>query len=286
MLKFYRDLAFNAGTLIDSVDLFTGDGSTTSFDVVNKSISQVGSTIQAEATQYFRFNGGFVISGNQVTLSSAPSFNAQGIIPGLSALVLSAYDQDDVEGVTNPRINEQSFYLADPDDIGFFQYENRPNDAGIQVCFVDNASNVGATLAWVQLACADVNGNALTYAATGECIYTANISMFGTLWASSTAGASSIYVDTASGFIPGDYIVINIGNPTSEIRKITAVNGSGQILSITGNTNYPHYSGETVYTCGRKFWAKLTVPLDAVGGEASNLYDISLRRSCKRVQRQ
>lgn len=276
----------NSGTVFDAIDLFTGDGVTTAFSFVNKTSSQVGGTIQAGATQYFRFNGGFVVSGSQVTLSSAPPPAAQGIIPGVSGLVMSAYDQDDVTGVTNPRIDEASFILGDVDDIGYFQYEPKPGDTGIQLVFVDNASNIGASLAWVQLACSDpTTGLALTYSATGQSLYTPSIMQVGSIWASSTASASSIYVDTASGFINGDYIIINLGNATSEVRKITAVNGAGQILSITGNTNFPHYVGETVYTCGRLFWAKLTVPLDANDGEAVNLYDISLRRSCKKTQR-
>lgn len=285
-LKFFRDLPLNSGSQLDAIDLFTGDGVTTTFPFSNKTSSQVGGTIQAGATQYFRFNGGFVVSGSQVTLSSAPPPMAEGIIPGVSGLVLSAYDQSVVTGVTNPRIDEDSFILADVDDIGYFQYDPKPGDTGIQLLFVDNASAVGATLAWVQLACSDPStGLAMTYSATGASLYTPSINMLGTIWASSEASASSIYVDTASGFIQGDYIIINIGNATSEVRKITSVNGAGQILAITGNTNFPHYVDETVYTIGRKFWAKLTVPVDANNGEAINLYDISLRRSCKKTQR-
>lgn len=284
-LKFYRELMPGVSTELDAMDTATGTGSQTNFPLVNKAGNRIGSTIQFGTTQYFKFNGGFSISGNTVITNIPPQANTQGVLPGVTALVMSAYDTDNVPGVTNPRIHEVPFWLFDISEIPIYQYENRPDATGIEICFVDNISSVGAQISWVQLACADSNGNALTYLATGACLYTPNISLSGTLLASSGAGATSIQVTGASSFIAGDYICINAGLATQELRQIVAINGAQNLLIITGATDFSHVVSEKVYTCGRKFWAKLTVPLNAAGGLATNLYDLSLRCKAKRLQR-
>jgi hypothetical protein len=75
-------------------------------------------------------------------------------------------------------------------------------------------------------------------------------------------------------FIVGDYIVINRGNVTEEVVKI--VGKTTTTFTVT-ELNYNHEIGETIYSCARKFWAKLTVPEDATGNTAQNFYDIGLR---------
>lgn len=281
-LRFYRDEAPNIGNLLDPVDLFSGNGLQTTFILTKKTGADVGNTCQFNETQYFKNDGGFTIFGDAVTLDSAPAAGTQGVIPGRQALVLGGYDQDEVQGLVDPRVEEKEVWLFDIDDINVFCYENPPGDIGINLTFVDNISSVGATLAWVQLACADCAGDPLTYAATGETLYTPNFCAFGLLATSVTAGATSIQLDSASTFICGDYVILNIGGGTEEIVKITAVTPTA---IETEATVFSHSTSETAYTCGRKFWAKLTVPLNITGGEATNLYDISLDARAKKVQR-
>lgn len=281
-LKFYRDEAPNIGNELDPVDLFSGNGLQTTFILTKKTGASVGNTVQFNEVQYFKNDQGYTIFGNAVTLESAPSAGSQGVIPGRQALVLGAYDQDEVQGLVEPRVEEKEFWLFDIDDINVFCYEAPPGDIGINLAFIDNISSVGATLAWVQLACADCAGDALTYAATGETLYTPNFCAFGLLATSITAGATSIQLETASTFICGDYVILNIGGGTEEIVHITAVTPTAL---ETEATVFAHSEDETCYTCGRKFWAKLTVPLNITGGEAVNLYDISLNARAKKVQR-
>lgn len=280
-LLFFNNTPFNSATELSPLDLFTGTGSQTAFTVTNKSGTGIGSTIQFDSTQYFRHLGGFSVAGNIATLSSAPPSNSQGVIPGISSLVLNAFDTDTVP-ITTPRIDAKEFFIADVTEIGTMEYQPVTGQIGIQITFVDNITSVGPTLAWVQLACSDAAGNALAYAATGATLYTPNISYFSTLSASSAALASSITVVQASGYVLGDYVLINVGQATQEVVKITA--RSGNILTISG-TNFNHFIGETVHTCGRKFWARLTVPVNATSGLAQTYFDLGLKRTCKRSQR-
>jgi hypothetical protein len=276
-LKIFRDTPFDPSTEVDLVDVFTGNGSQTTFVLSNKSGQRLASTITFDSTQYYQYNGGFTKTDTDFTLSSAPPANSQGVAPGVSYLGFSAFDTDDVDGVTNPRINEVAFYVGDPYNIHLSKYENLPNLQGIELSFVDLVSSSGAEISWVQLACAtqDAAGTALTYSATGTSLYTVNINAFGTLASSAVAGGTSLICGTASSFYVGDYIFINKGGGTQEIKKITAYNGQFG-LTVTA-LDFAHSPGETVYACARKFWAKMTVPSGVSGGTPTNFYDLGLR---------
>lgn len=276
MLKIFRDATFSIVNEIDLVDTFTGNGVTTSFTLSNKVGLRIGASVQAESIVYNRYNGGFTLAGDTFTLSSAPPSSSQIVAPGISALVMAAFDQAVVDGVVNPRVKETSFYVGNIDDIHNEYYEQLPATPGISLLFTDLISAAGAQTSWVQLACAtqDLAGTAMTYTATGATLYTAELSAFGTVASSMWAGTTSLITNTASSFYIGDYIIINRGDVTQEVCKIVA--RSGTTLTITA-TNYAHSVGVPVYACARKFWAKLTIPLNATGNVAANFYDMGLR---------
>lgn len=274
----YRDAPFFSGTEVDQSDFFTGTGATTAFTLARKGVNRLAGTVQFDGTQYYFYNGGFTKTGTGFVTNTAPALNTQGVAPGQSALLFDQlFDQDDVPGLDTPRVQEIPFYLVDNSEIPLFEYVNIPSLGGIELSFVDMISSVGAQTSWVQLACAspDEVGSALTYEATGTPLYTGTISAYGTLDASSAQSATSISVDLASGIGVGDYIMVNGGQPSQEIVKVIGYTAP-TTLTTTGQT-YDHYSGETVYVCGRKFWAKCTVPLDATDGLAANYFDLSLR---------
>jgi len=217
------------------------------------------------------------------TLSAIPVTNAQIVAPGISALTATAFDQDVVDGVTNPRISEVPFYLADTSEIHLQSYTNLPQYNGVEVSLVNLVSSFGADLTWCQLACANVDGTAGTYASAGTAIYTAAIQSFGTVSASAAAGASSINCSNSTTFISGDYVIINTGQATQELRKVHSTTSTA--FNFTTAFDFPHYSGETIYACGRKFWLKVTIPTNAANNLPTNFYDVGLRRRGKIVSR-
>lgn len=281
-LGIYNDEPFNSGTLVDPVDLFNGDGVTTQFTVTQKSGNRIGSIVEFDEFQYSQYNYGYTRSGDTVTLSSAPPADSQGVVPGINAIVFESFDQDDVPGNPDSRVKEVFFYLADPDDIHSFSYEPLTTNDGIKLMFTDLISSAGASSTWVQLACTDAAGAAMTYLDPGEALYTPSLKAFGTVLASSAALASSVTCAVASSFIEGDYIKINPGAITQEIVKIVSI--AGTTINTSG-FDFDHAAGENIFTCGRKFAAKETTPLDATDGEAAILPDIGLLREGLKVAR-
>lgn len=288
-IGFYLSESFTSGELIDLVDVFVGNGVTTTFVCVNKSVQRLASTITVGSVQYAQYNGGFTknVSNNSFTLASAPANGTVVVAPGINMLTFPVFDQDNVPGELKPRVNEQPFWLGDPTDINNQYYNNLPQFAGIQISINDLISATGAQTSWCQLACADpTTGLAMTYGATGVALYTAAIQSFGVAFASATAGASSIFCSTASTFLVGDYVTINLGTPSQEIRKVALVsNSSGGYIGLTTTFDFPHYIGETIFTTGRKFWCKVTAPLDVGGGQAVNFYDEGPRARGRIVSR-
>lgn len=281
-LHFYRETPLGPGTQISPLDIFTATGSSATFTLINKSGAELGSTITAGNTQYDQYNGGFTKSGNSFTLSSTPVAGTVVVAPGVTQLVTAAFDNDDVDGVTNPREDEVEFWMGDPTEIHLYQYEPYPNIYGIKISLEDEIVSSGASLTWVQLACSDpVTGLALTYLATGESLYTPALSSFGTISASTPAASGIIYTDQAESFYAGDYIMVNIGQPTQEILHITSITTVAPKRLNVDVGDFPHYIGETIYTCARKFWMKLTVPDGQTSNTAVNYYDIGLRRKGK-----
>ena len=273
----YNNAPFTVGNQVDMDDFYTGDGVSTSFVLQNKAVSRLAGTVQFDNVEYFQYNGGFVRTSNGFQTDAPPNVGAQGVAPGLASILFDQLFDEPVTGVVNSQQQQVPFYLADPTQAPIFSYHPLPNASGIQISVVDMISAATAALSWVQLACAtqDAAGSPLTYQATGLPLFTADIQAFGTLLASATNNATSISVDQASSFILGDYILINGGQPTQEVTKVISYSPP-TTLGIVG-LNFQHFAGETVYTCGRKFWMQCTVPTGAASGQAVNYYNLSLR---------
>src|SRR3990167_2144609 len=286
MLRVFVDDPFIPAQEADQVDTYTGTGLQTEFTLVNKNALEVGSMSQADSTQYIKVNGAYTtdVDAGTVTFTNAPAVNTQIVIPGISSVNFTVFDQDDIDGEVTPREDEQQFFVGDFDsEIGIYKYLEIPNQNGLELTFIDLISSAGADIVWTQLACADANGDPLTYASTGSAIYTAPLNALTTLSASADVSASSCQVVAASGFYEGDYIVVNVGNATEEVVKITAI--ADNVFSISG-FDFEHSVDENVHQAGRAFWAKVTIPLNAAGNEAVNLIDLGLRIKAKKVQRE
>lgn len=287
-IHFYIDESFTSGSELDPVDVFTGDGVTATFVLTKKPVQRLGSTITVDGNQYYQYNGGFTkdIGTNSFTLNAIPPLGSTIVAPGISEIAFDVFDTDDVPGVTDPRVKEAPLWIGDSTEINNQYYINLPQYSGIQITISDLVSSIGAQSSWVQLASADpTTGVALTYAATGEALYTPAIRAFGVVSASAAAGASSIICTSASSFAVGDYAILNIGSPSQEIRKIATISSASSILGFTTTFDFSHYSSELVFAMGRKFWVKVTIPEDAAGGQATNFYDLSPTRKGRIVSR-
>lgn len=278
-LEFFYSEDFSIASDLDPVDQLTGDGTPTK-TLVKKSGASLAATITAGNLQYYQFNGGFTKLGNTFTLSSSPAVGVQIVAPGLVALTFAAYDQNEVDGVVNPRVQEKEFYLGDPTECYLYTYTNLPQYIGIKISFVDMISGSGADSSWIQLASSSpTTGLALTYAATGVDLFTASLTTFGTITASALAGASSVNTANAQSYYVGDYVILNPGDGTQEIRKVKEKVGTR--LGFFTNLDYSHVSGEDIHTMGRKFWAKVTIPENAADNQAFNFWNMGLRRQAR-----
>jgi hypothetical protein len=284
-LSFYGGTPFVSSNQIDLVDTYTAPGGVATFYLTNKTVPSLSSTIQAGNLEYYQFNGGFTTnqSNQSFTLATNPPIGTQMVAPGINQLVLSAFDQDTVLGVSNPRTASIPIWLVDPTTINNYKYSNLPSYPGLQISVVQLISGSNAQPSWIQMASADASGNAMTYGATGGSLYLPSIDAFTTLASTCTAGSNLLYVVAASGattrFWPGQYISLNIGNSTSEIVHVISINYSTNVLTIDpSGVTYTHSPGETVYACGWKFWMQCTIPLNANSNTAVNLYNLGLQR--------
>lgn len=286
-LHFYYNTPFNAGTQIDPVDSFTGDGTTKTFTLSNKTATRLATTLQTNTTEFFQYTGGFTknTSNNTFTTQSAVANGLTIVAPGLSGLTAAAFDQDVVDGVTNPRVVEVPFWMADVDTIHLTEYSALPTFGGIEISVLDYIAGVGADVSWCQLAGSSVNGLALTYGATGVNLYTGDLTATTVLTASASASLTTITVAVASDFTAGDYIIIDIGQVTAEVRQIFSINTLTNVITLATALQYSHFIGETVFTCGRKFWLKVTVPLNFNSNSPINFYDLALRRRGRAIAR-
>lgn len=290
-LQIFVDETFSLASDATAIDTAIGDGVSSTFALTAKTGADLAATVTAGALQYYQFNGGLTKTSNTFTLSTIPPLGTQIVAPGITAITFSAFDQDVVEGVTNPRVSEIPLYIGDPTEIHLFSYVNLPNHTGIRISFVDMVSGSvnGASESWVQLASSDPVFNiALTYAATGTALQLAGLTAYGLTTASSNTGSGLIKTSCASGsgvFSPGDYVIVNIGNPTQEIRRVLSYASGSQSLVTTTAFDFPHYIGETVYVMGRKFYAKCTIPTNAANNQAFNFWDLALRRQCKIISK-
>lgn len=247
---------------------------------------ETGPTIQFSAQQLYYYLGGFTkdIPDSEVILSETPALGVQGIVPADSYFSFSSYDQPVVNGVTYPaNVDEQSIYMGDFDQINIYGYEPRENQWGIVVSFVDAITSAGADLTWVQLACCDSSGVALTYAATGEPIHTPPLNQFTTFLFAASAGDVDFTATDAASFIDADFLWLNIGQPNQEIVRLDT---HGLLtMNITTPLNYDHDVGETIFAAFREFKGKQTVPEGYTGGQAANYWNIYVSAIATQVRR-
>lgn len=281
-LKVYIGLPANGGTEVTEIDTFVTDGGDT-YPVVNKPITSVASTLEYSSTFKNQYNGGFTKSGSDIVLDTTPVPGLQGVIPGTGHISLAAYDQNNVPGNSNPRVNEVDIYIGDVSTINQYQYFAPSGENGIGIIFVDNITGIGAALSMVSLACTDGAGTALTYQATGTALRIPAFSAFGLVAASADQGTNSITCGSASDFIPGRWVEFNIGQPTSEIIQVSSI--TDWTLTFSSSFNYPHYIDETIYDCLQQLKARFVVPENATGGVAANLLNISLNPSYDKTVR-
>ena len=281
-LKIFVGLPANTGTEVGPVQQFVTDGTNT-VPVTDMPITSVGSTIQYSSTMKNQYNGGFTKSGSDIILDTSPVAGLQGCIPNSRYYNLAAYDQSIVEGNSNPRVNEETFYVGDVDDISQFQYLPASGAPGIALTFVNLITGIGAALSTVSLACTDGAGTALTYAGTGQTVYIPSFSAFGLVAASANQGTNSITCGAASTFIPGRWVKFNSGEVTQEIIQVSSI--SNWTLTFASSFNYPHYVNETIYDCLQQMKGKFNVPENFTGGVATNILNIALKVRAAKSQR-
>lgn len=289
-LRLYYATPFVNTYEVDKVDTYTGDGTTTTFTLLNKTTSNLGGTIQFDLNYYVRGLGGFTTpTTTTFTTSSAPPLNSQGVAPGVTTYTFNLFDQLNVPGWPQQpsNVDEEPFWLIDSDPVSIVtnKYEAVPSNPGIAIFIQNMVTAAGAQTTWMQLACADAAGNALTYQATGTTLYTSNILAFSLLSASASAASTNILqllANTATAFSAGDYIFVNPSFSTGEITQITGFIGDGL---VTTGFNYNHYGGEGVYACGRKFWGKCTMPVGVLTGVANNFYNLGVGINLIKVSR-
>lgn len=273
MIKLYSAFPLGPATEIDLNDFFTGNGTATTFTLVNKTGTLLNDDVQVGATIDRQSTGTVTVSGNNFTLPAAPTTGTVVTAPGASALEFDAYDQATVAGVTNPLVKERTFIIADMDQIGLYKYLVPGGYSGIQLQFIDHDTSNGAAAGWYQLAPANADGTVGTYGAAGAALDVGAIQNSSTLTANSIALATSITVADGTQFTPGMIIAINYGNPSFEPTTIRSI--AGNVLTVDALAN-AHSSTETVMHCGWWAYGKLIVPAGAAGGQTTVNWDVSL----------
>lgn len=280
-LRLYLDEFFNIGSEVDQVDTFVGNGSQTNFVLTRKTTARLTSTIQSESTQYLQFTGGFTKDSgtNSFTVNSAPPTNYQIVAPGINQITAVVFDQEDVPGRDDPRVDEVPFVLGDGSEIHLFQWNAAPAYSGIRVSLVDLISAVGAQTSWCQLASANIDGT-FTWGATGNTLELGGLTAGGVMSSSISAGSMGIVVTAASAngwpSAVGGYIKLAPGTPSEEIRKITAVNSTTNTITLNDVTDFSHTSGAFAFHIGWPLGLRVTVPLNAASNTATNFYDIGI----------
>lgn len=266
-------------------DTFTGTGSQSTFTLRNKIAALTGGSIQADAVVYQRYLNGFNFPNNSTfTLSTPPPNNSQIVVPGTVGLNFNVYDVATIAGVSGAaNVNEQAFYLAD-DGLGSQNilvntYTNVSGNSGIAILFRNLATAAGASTTWTQLACADASGNVLSYQATGTTLYVHNFTALTSTSASAAALTTTLVVNSASAFFPGDYFLINPGTGTQENPKILTINYSTNTITHTG-VNYSHLANEIVVMNGLQLFARGTLPIGTLNGVALSFINLGLTFDC------
>ena len=278
-LRVYNNDSFTPGNQVVQPSVYTGDGVEDTFELQNNITSvNVADTVQVDLDYYLRALGGFEFPDTtHISISEVPPLNSQILVPGNNAVVFSAFDQVTVTGVDSPaNVDEVPFWVAD-DGAGLTTtiYDSMPGTPGVGILFTNMVTAAGAQVSWMQLACADASGNALTYQATGATLYTGKYSGFTAMASACSSLATTLLTTTASStdFVAGDYIRINPGGGTQEDVHITAK--SGNTLTVSG-TNFAHSAGEFIFVVGRKFWARMTIPVNVLSGAPGSFYNLPI----------
>lgn len=285
MADLYSRFPFIPQNKLDLLDTFVGNGVQTGFTLTRKTTTYMAATVQAGTLYYSRYNNGYTVNNSSTfTFSTAPANGAQIVVPGVSTLVFTGYDQETVPGVTgSANVIDVPFYFADDGtNIASTTYLAAPGQPGIALFFTNQATAAGAQTSWSQLSCADASGNIIGFQATGTTLYVGEMYAFAALSASAAAGATTFIVNSASAFTTGDYVWVNLGNGTQENVKITNIVGN----TITcGGFNYDHLAGELVLLNGRKYWARVTIPINALGGIPGNLINLGIGYTATQASR-
>lgn len=269
---------------------FTTNGVSATYDVEDTPMAEVGGTVEYGNVQKRLYNGGFTKDDGDetVTFNEVPPAGLQGVIPATRAIVFDSYDTDTVSGVVDPRICVSYAYIGNVDDIANYSYIAKTGVTGIRFYVQDNITSVGPDVSWYQMAVCDASGVAGTYMATGATASMNPISATAALAASGASGSWTITLTgTGSGtdiFQAADYIIINPGEVTSEIRRINSI--AGNVLTLTSGLDSNHDADEGVFVCVRQYAIKQTVPEGATLGEAQTFWNATLEVLADKIQRE
>ena len=260
-------------TLVDEVDLFLGNAIASTFDLIKHTGLNQASEIQVDGEQYLRFNDGYSLTGNQITLPFVPINNAIILAPGSNNLLVPLYDQDPIPGIDDPRVKEIAFWVGNVSDIQFYKYVKPLALDGITISAKNLIPGYGASVDWFQFAPALADGTVGSYSDPGEAITTADISAVDLIDGALTGGGTTVTVPDGSLFTAGDNVVLDFQEDNRETVKIVSI--LGDVLTTSGYIQN-HDDEATLHTCGRKFYMKVTIPLDAVNNDPTNLYNCTV----------
>jgi hypothetical protein len=280
LLKRYVNTPFNAGTEVFSVQTFIGDALTTTFALDTDILTglQVGAAVQVETTIKPRATGASTVSGDNVIIDTAPGVGQGIVVPGSSAIVIPCSDQNDALG----RTILFPLYMADVETIQFYSYKKVPGETGILLEFKNLLlSGAGAQESWFTLAAADpVTGANQSFSSV---LSTPDLKGQSYVDGAHLVGDDELVVEDGSVFVEGDFLMIDQGQVNQEVVKITSI--SGNTIQVPGELAQNHSDGALVLACGRKFWGRIIVPLNAAGGIPRNLYNITLETYVMAVAR-
>ncbi len=277
-LKVYKQPIFTPSYEVGRINWYTGDGAEDTFEIQFGTSANSGDTAQVDLEYFARYLGGLSFPDTtHFQLSEIPAQNSQIVLPGNSYVEAAGFDQVTVSGVSgDATVVEVPFWVSE-DGTGLTTniYDSLPGEPGIAILFSNLVTAAGAQASWCQLACADASGNALTYQATGTTLYTGKYSGFTQMASACDALATTLLTTSASAttFVAGDYIRLNPGGGNQEDVQITAK--STNTLTITG-TNFAHVEGENIFMVGRKFFWKLTFPVDILGGDPGVFFNLGI----------
>lgn len=262
-LSFYSSLT----SRIYPVDTFIADGVNSTYNLVNLTGLQVGTTIEVNNQLLYGPGGAFTVVGNSVILSFIPPAGNIIVVVGTGIANIPTYDS------AGKNIVQVPFYIIDNSTILTWSYSNSPALSGIQIGINDLITGVGATTSWIQFALANADGTHGTFQSPTVPLELTNISANNTLNGSIILGATSVTLHDSTGFLAGDVVQLNPQQVNQE--TVHCSNVVGNVLTIDA-TQFAHADGEPIYVNGKKFWIQETTPLGVVGTNPANLYNLDL----------